>query len=39
MKRARCSFSRIATSTLPTGERWNRHSRKQTPMPIAATTP
>ena len=26
MKRARCSFSRIATSTLPTGERWKRQS-------------
>ena len=24
MKRARCSFSRMATSTLPTGERWKR---------------
>ena len=39
MKRARSSFSRIATSTLPTGERWNRQSRMHTAIASASDDP
>jgi len=37
-RRARCLFSRIATSTLPSGERWKRHKSASTANATAATS-
>jgi len=38
MKRARCSFSRIATSTLPSGDRWKRQSASSATNATPATS-